>query len=100
MRRSLAVLGFLCAGIAVQANESVAQSVNPVLPEQDTTRDRSHAGRTTDNDSPGSGLLKTAGARLRLQDLRQPGRKQDLQVAVKAKLGGLRSSMECPTNSF
>jgi hypothetical protein len=31
MRRRLAVLGFLCAGIVVQANESLAQSVNPVL---------------------------------------------------------------------
>jgi hypothetical protein len=31
MRRRLAVLGFLCAGIVVQANESQAQSVNPVL---------------------------------------------------------------------
>jgi hypothetical protein len=31
MRRTLAVLGFLCAGIVVQANESAAQSVNPVL---------------------------------------------------------------------
>jgi hypothetical protein len=31
MRRTLAVLGFLCAGIVIQANESAAQSVNPVL---------------------------------------------------------------------
>ncbi len=31
MRRTLAVLGFLCAGIVVLANESAAQSVNPVL---------------------------------------------------------------------
>jgi hypothetical protein len=31
MRRTLAILGFLCAGIVVQANESLAQSVNPVL---------------------------------------------------------------------
>ena len=31
MRRTLPVLGFLCAGILVQANESAAQSVNAVL---------------------------------------------------------------------
>jgi len=31
MRRMVAVLGFLCAGVVVQANESAAQSVNPVL---------------------------------------------------------------------
>ncbi len=31
MRRTLAVLGFLCAGIVVEAHESAAQSVNPVL---------------------------------------------------------------------
>jgi hypothetical protein len=31
MRRTLAVLGFLGAGIVVQADESVAQPVNPVL---------------------------------------------------------------------
>jgi hypothetical protein len=31
MRRTLAVLGLLCAGVVVQANESTAQSVNPVL---------------------------------------------------------------------
>jgi PAP2 superfamily len=31
MRSTLAVLGFLCAGVVIQANESAAQSVNPVL---------------------------------------------------------------------
>jgi hypothetical protein len=31
MRRMLAVLGFLCAGVVVQAKESAAPSVNPVL---------------------------------------------------------------------
>ena len=31
MRRMLAVLGCLCAGVVVQANESAAQSVDPVL---------------------------------------------------------------------